>query len=275
MAQEAAVRSYNSERIGSTPKACLLGAFLAIFALAGLARGEIITDPTAVSLGSGCYEDSASYSLASIIQSGGLVIGDKRFDLFSIVTTKSKNAVASGADEITLTAVYIDGDYGFKVNGLWLAGASQWADSTLSFHASILDSYIAQGYAFKDNTLWLSGYGVSTNASGGMVSIAENIYPSAAKKNALANEYVYYTSEQDNITEDSAVFTPATQLWVVKDIAVFGGGGTAGSAHLSEFYQTFSQTVPEPGTLVLLGVGGLGLVGFAMRRRRRLSENAV
>jgi hypothetical protein len=33
--------------------------------------------------------------------------------------------------------------------------------------------------------------------------------------------------------------------------------------------ETDVQPVPEPSSLALAGVGGLGLVGYALRRRRR------
>ena len=75
-----------------------------------MASGEIITNPTASNLGNGAYEDLASYSLASIIEQGGIVIGDKRFDSFTAVTSKTSYAVAPDADEIMITAVLVDGD---------------------------------------------------------------------------------------------------------------------------------------------------------------------
>jgi hypothetical protein len=259
---------YNSTRCGGARLACFFVAFLAVLGPAGLASGAIIADPTEENLGNGVYEDATYYTLADIITAGGIVIGDKLFDNFSAVTTQSTNAIASGEDEIKITAVYHKGEYGFKINGLWSAGALQLADTTLTYHASILPDYITQGYAFSDNTLWISGYGVSKNATTGAVSVSENIYLTSEKTDAIANEYVYYTSDLDKYTKDTGEFAvPVTSIWVVKDIGAYGGAGMVGSAHLSELYQTFSQT-PEPGTLVLLGVGAIGFVGYTIRKRR-------
>jgi hypothetical protein len=261
------VRSYNLKRIVSARAACVFVAVLATLGSAGLASGEIITANPMASGSGTSYSDTTSHTLSDIIAAGGIVIGDKLFDSFTAVTSKSVNAIASGADEIQITAVYINGDYGFKVNGLWSAPAKQLADTTLTFRASILDAYIAKGFAFKDNTLWLSAYGVSPNANSGCVSISENIYTSANLQNSIANEYVYYINDADQWTLDAKTFaTRPTQIWVVKDIGAYGGIGTVGSAHISSFYQTFSQ-VPEPGTLALLSFTGMAMAVYGWRKR--------
>ena len=83
----------------------------------------------------------------------------------------------------------------------------------------------------------------------------------------FANKYVFYKSDTQNKYVDQRTFAPVTEMWIVKDVVANGGiAGSGGSAHISEFYQTFSQ-VPEPGSLALLFAGALGLVGFAFRRR--------
>jgi len=272
-AQEAAVRSYNAKAISGAYAACFFFAFLAILGSAGLASGTIIpstaitTTPTARDLGSGMYEDAVSYTITQIINAGGIIIGDKFFDYFGVVTTNSIDAFAPDADTIKITAVYISGDYGFKVNGGWSAPAGQTSDSTINFRANILDEYVAHGYAFKDSKLWISAFGLSNNTNAGAVSVSENIYPTPLKQGAIANEFAYYISETNQQTLDSATFAPITQIWVVKDVIAYGGIGTVGAVHLSEFYQTFSQ-VPEPGMLALLSFGGMAVAVFAWRKRR-------
>jgi hypothetical protein len=66
----------------------------------------------------------------------------------------------------------------------------------------------------------------------------------------------------------SAIISTA-DLWIVKDIGVSGGTGEQGVMGLSQFYETFHET-PEPSTLVLLGMGAIGMAGF-VRRKGRLS----
>jgi hypothetical protein len=156
-----------------------------------------------------------------------------------------------------------------KFNGPWSAPAGNFADSTIEFRASILPEYAAQGYAFKDNALWLSAYGVANTTNGGAVSVSENLYvnhPSSSEP-AFVNKFVYYHTSTDNQLLDVQNFAPITEMWVVKDVVAYGGVGTLGVVHLSEFYQTFSQ-VPEPSTVVLLMIGLATLGGYAWRKRR-------
>ena len=55
---------------------------------------------------------------------------------------------------------------------------------------------------------------------------------------------------------DYAEFAPVKEIWIFsKDISIIGG--TSGSVHLSGLFQFYSQIIPEPATLLLLGLGGL------------------
>jgi len=59
--------------------------------------------------------------------------------------------------------------------------------------------------------------------------------------------------------------SPAAKLWVTKDLILTGGGGGADSfMSIGTIEQTFSQ-IPEPGTVLLVGLGLLGAV--ALKRR--------
>ncbi len=260
---------HNSARrsaCGAARAAVLFSVVLLTTSLAGLSSGEIIAvldqNPAP-----GIWISSQSYSLDFVNSQQGIIVGDKKFDTFTVVTTKSKDALAPGIDEIHVTPVSIFGDLGFKFNSGWSAFAGQIADSTIQFHASILPEYVALGYAFKDNNLYITGFG--TDQVYGLVSVSENLYhdyPSPIST-PFANKYVFYKSDTQNKYVDQRTFAPVTEMWIVKDVVANGGiAGSGGSAHISEFYQTFSQ-VPEPGSLALLFAGALGLVGFAFRRR--------
>jgi len=57
---------------------------------------------------------------------------------------------------------------------------------------------------------------------------------------------------------------PYTTIFVTKDVQLFSTPGAISTVSFID--QAFSQ-VPEPGSLMLLGLGGLGLMGYTWRRR--------
>jgi hypothetical protein len=251
---------------------CFFAAFLAASVWIDCASAAIPANLQPVSGVPDLLRDPNSYTIQEIINAGGILIGDKLFSNFDVKTTKSVGAVAPGADAISITPIQVlkagtlfGGDYGMQFNGLWSAPAQGLADSTIEFLATI----VAPGYAFKDNALWITGKGVGSSVSPGFVSISESLYaehPSTGIQ-SFADELVYYSTPTYRKDSDSANFAPITKMWVVKDVGANGGIGVMGVAHLSEFYQTFSQ-VPEPGTLVMLFAGAAGLAGYVWRRRR-------
>jgi hypothetical protein len=252
----------------------LLFAFLIVLGLSNFALGEIIANLQPIYGVSGVSSDPVSYSIADINSAGGIVVGDKLFDSFSVTSSSSPNASAPTAASIQITGIDINGDYGFKANALWMASGGEWVDSTITFHASVLPAAVAEGYAFDGNALYITGVGTA-NTSGGIASISENLYAQYPGLGGLsfAGEFAYYMSSTNQRPLDAATFAPISDMWVVKDIGVSGGGGRNGVMHLSEFYETFHQVqlpvrTPEPSALALLGVGAMGLLGYTWHRRR-------
>lgn len=265
------MRSYNSSKChvhASVSAGVILSSALLVFVIfPGFASGEIIADLQPVAGVSGLFRDVNSYNLDEINAAGGIIIGDKLFKWFDVVTTSSIGAIAPSSAEIAITAIQVDGDYGLKFNSGWSASTGQIADSTIEFHASILPDYVDLGYAFKDNALYITAYGNDTES--GQVSVSENLYAEhpALGLGSFVDKFVYYVNEDNKKLLDLKDFAPITEMWIVKDVIANGGEGERGVAHLSEFYQTFSQ-IPEPGTLTLLGFGAFGLAAYAWRKRR-------
>jgi hypothetical protein len=247
-------------------------AFLAALGCADKTFGEIITHLQPIRGCAGVFADTKSYSIAEINAAGGIAIGNNLFDSFSVTPSASKKAASPTETSIQITAVEVNGDYGFRVNALWTASAGQWVDDTMTFHASFSEEAAAQGHAFVGNSLYITAVG-GANTEGGIASISENLYRNypGFGEPSLANEFTYYAGQGDENLRDTATFSPVADLWVVKDIGVSGGTGQRGVMGVSEFYETF-DSAPEPSTLVLLGMGAFGMAGFARRNGRSVGR---
>jgi hypothetical protein len=216
------------------------------------------------------FVNPQAYSLTDVNVAGGIIVGDKLFDDFTVTTTKSVGAVAPGLAEIAVTGVYINSggvqnELGLKFNSGWSAQTNQIADSTITFRVGILEPQLSQGFLIVDNSLWIDAYGAS---AGAIVSVSENVYltdPRLGPATSVANKLVWYSKTSENTFDHEDFAVPAAEIWVVKDVIANGGVDANGLGHLSQFYNTFSQ-VPEPATLALLGLGGLAA---AWRRKRR------
>jgi hypothetical protein len=194
-------------------------------------------------------------TLSSLQGGGSLIFGDKEISEFDIFGFSDGGALAPNPDEMFVQGGKnsITGDYGLKFNFSWSAVSSQTVNATLSFKVSILPGY--DDALIEDVWLDLSGAGATGT---GVVSVAENVRNAGDSVIASLSCSKQY-GDGGAYLVDHAEFTPVKEIWIrSKDISVTCGTGL-GSAHMSEFYQYYSQ-IPEPVTLVLLGLGTLSLL---------------
>jgi hypothetical protein len=216
------------------------------------------------------FGQSEAVSIKQVNEAGGLLVGDKLFSDFSVVSIPPLQGTvgsAPGMEQIMLSGILSDGDYGLQFNGPWLAGPGAVVNTTIGFKAATTDDL----HLIKDNTLKLTASDVSAanDPPTGLISIVENVFngPPASGQTIAKKSVFDFGDIAASKLADSADFAPVPEVWIKKDILLLGGNGVA---HLSEFTQTFSQEViPEPGTLTLLAIGSLGLLGLVWRRRRR------
>jgi hypothetical protein len=201
----------------------------------------------------------------SSIPTGGLEVGDKLFSGFEVTGLASGGPPTPSDVTVMVQGGQNDatGDYGLRIRLAWNAGADQLINAGLNYKVSILPGY--DPYFITDATLWLA---TASAAGTGLVQASENIYDADFMGNSLL---ALAASAEDNdygaFLMDSGDLMLRGNLAEFKEIFVRTGitvqGGSNGSAGLHEAFMLYSQ-VPEPATILMLGLGALALV----RKRR-------
>ncbi len=190
---------------------------------------------------------------------GSLIFGDKMLSEITVFGIATGGAIAPDACSVFVQGGQDDvtGDYGLKFNLVWTVGPDQIINATLDFKVSILPGY--DDYFIKD--VWLDITGASANGTG-VVNVGEDVRDEFNNPIVLLSCSAWQDSPAAYL-KDYAEFTPVKAIWIhSKDVSI--SGGDSGSAHLSEFYQYYSQ-IPEPATLVLLGTMGIWI--FTRKKR--------
>jgi hypothetical protein len=199
----------------------------------------------------------------SSLQGESLIFGDKEVSEFALSGIAGGGALPPNPDTMTVQGGQnsITGDYGLKFNFSWGVAPNQTVNATLNFKVSILPGY---NQYIKDVALDITG---ASAIGSGIVNVGEEVwdvpfYTPGSIPIALLSCSAWEDSPLAYLT-DYADFAPVKEIWVhSKDVSITGG--TIGSAHISEFYQFYSQ-VPEPATLVLLGTAGIWI--FTRKKR--------
>ena len=195
---------------------------------------------------------------------GEFAFGDKVFSEFDLTANAGGGAITPSASTVLVQGGMDDqtGDYALRWLMAWNAGSGQSVEATISFQVAIID---ISNLWIEDAALVLTG---ASATGGGAVQITETVSNVPVGLGPTIVLALLDCSKVDSDgganLADHAVFGPIKKIGVVKNITLTGGIGAVGAAHLSEFYQFYSQ-VPEPASLAVLLAGGLA----ALLRRRR------
>ncbi|MEM9414179.1 MAG: PEP-CTERM sorting domain-containing protein [Planctomycetota bacterium] len=192
-------------------------------------------------------------SLADLIDNDGTVqVGDKLFSNFDYAATGDM----PDADRINVIEhIDDDGNFGIRFQGGFfdLAGGGS-SDALITFDVTVLDPDLQiSGAHLAGNLDVLGGSGGSSFGGITETFLSANV----------SDDLSIFATEDTSVLADWVTFdTPVTTLRVQKNITLFADDDAVATT-LSFVDQSFSQ-IPEPGSLALLGLGGLAL----LRRRR-------
>ncbi len=197
--------------------------------------------------------------LDTLINGGSIQVGDKIFSDFSIA--------GFDAAGITVIGIQENGSFGLRLQGGFAAFGNQIKDIVINFSAAVApeSSELISGVKLDFNGAVLVGQGSA--------SVTETAVD--AGNNQLLVPALFVVNPPPVLSASADLTSPQQKIFVSKEIVLTAGGETPANKRLavdalnavtiSQIDQLFPQ-IPEPGTVVLVAAG---LLGVAMTGRRR------
>jgi hypothetical protein len=188
-------------------------------------------------------------------------VGDKTFDFISADATSfggGSTPIPIGSVAVTALTAAVSGTvapFGFELSGPFSAVPGSFNDLTVKY------TMASSGPAITAVNLF-----ANANVTGsGFAEIVESVF---ANNNGAPGAFIGQIFASPGHLTDTLAVAPTSSLYIVKDIMY--NVPTTGTATFSIIGQTSTQgVIPEPTSIVMLGVGLLGVGGFTLRRRLR------
>jgi hypothetical protein len=190
-------------------------------------------------------------------------INDQTYEDFAYTGTSNPPGFEIGAGSIGVSPITTAGNPGLQ----WSAG---WGASTTTgvlSQDSLFQFAVTGTNLITDLSLSIAGVGFTGT---GAINVDETACLGAMLPSCTGGTTVtlsVFDSSAGQRLFDQVNFSGVSLISVSKDLLV--SAGTNGSAEVSVLTDQFSEgqgTVPEPGTLSMLGAGVLALAGFARRK---------
>lgn len=194
-------------------------------------------------------------------------VNDQTYSSFFYTSESNPNGFSVPASSVTVTPITTPQDPGFQFTAAgWGASTSSGVldvDSTIEFNVSSVTP-------ITDLSLSIAGVGFTGTGSVNLDETAclGGVLPSCTGgTEVMLSVFCNSTACNQSSTFDEVNFAGVNEVSVEKDLLV--SAGTNGSAQVSIITEQFSEgssTVPEPGTLSMMGIGVIGLARFARRK---------
>jgi hypothetical protein len=190
-------------------------------------------------------------------------ITDQTYSDFMYTGTSNPPGFAMPAGSIMATPINTPGNPGLEFSAGWAASTS----SGILEQDSLFQFAVTSSTPITDLSLSIAGVGFSGTGS---VTLDETACLGAMLPTCSGGTEVtlrVFDSSAGSQLFDQVNFSGVSLVDVSKDLTV--QAGTNGAAEVSEFTDQFSEgtaSVPEPGTLSMLGLGAVALAGFARRK---------
>ncbi len=200
-------------------------------------------------------------TLDALFSGGSMVVGDKLFSDWELIYQDSTSGPLpdySLVEVIGLTDQPFNPGLQFDTVDQFSVSGVNTLQVDFGFNVTVLGPLL-----IKDNSLEMLEFGFDWD--GGFIAIDEHVTDSNGIEVAYKSVYIDNAFGGSDLY-DSAEFTPQPFIHVEKNILILGDYAED-VVRLNSFSQRFSQ-IPEPATMVLFGLGLLGVAGVSRRKRQ-------